>query len=145
MSLVYDFHEKFKTKELKIYETENWTWSLRPHQVTIGSGILSLKRQCSSFGELELEEFGDLKNIIKIIENTLKELLNFDIMNYLMLMMVDKQVHFHVIPRYSNEVIFLNEIWKDNFWPGIPNLSGDTIDMNKLISISTCIKKNLKK
>ncbi|NGM73074.1 adenylyltransferase/cytidyltransferase family protein [Sphingobacterium sp. SGL-16] len=32
-------------------------------------------------------------------------------------MLVDKQVHFHVIPRYCNEKRFLNNIYTDVYWP----------------------------
>ncbi|WP_409252130.1 HIT domain-containing protein [Bacillus sp. SCS-153A] len=139
-----NFKGKFKTEELKIYETEYWLWSLRPHQSTLGAGILSLKRECLTFGELKQEEFTDLNNVIKVIESTMKQLLRYDIMNYLMLMMVDKQVHYHVIPRYESETELFGEVWKDNTWPGIPNLSGDDLELDKLIEISSYIKDNLK-
>lgn len=139
-----DFKNKFKTDELKIYETDYWLWSLRPHQATLGAGILSLKRECSSLGKLELEEFTDLNNIIKVIETTSKKLFNYDIMNYLMLMMVDKQVHYHVIPRYESEIEFFNNTWKDITWPAVPNLAGDALKMGKLLDITSYIKDNIK-
>ena len=107
MSIVMeDFNNKFKTEELKIYESKYWVWSLRPVQATLGSGVLSLKRECPVFSELNQEEFCDLKNIIKVIEKTLKITFNYDVMNYLMLMMVDNQVHYHVIPRYERTIDF---------------------------------------
>lgn len=137
------FRSKFKINILEIYRTNYWVWSLRPHQATLGSGILSLRRKCASFSELELHEFSDLNNIIKVIEPTLKKIFNYDIMNYLMLMMVDKQVHYHIIPRYKNEVEFFGDKWSDVFFPGIPTLSGDQLDENKLKSISTFIRENL--
>ncbi|MFH7818868.1 HIT domain-containing protein [Neobacillus thermocopriae] len=135
--------KKFKTNELKIYETDFWLWSLRPHQATLGSGILSLKRECKAFGELKKEEFTDLNNMIKVIESTLKQLFRYDIMNYLMLMMVDKQVHYHVIPRYEKEVKLFGDIWIDNSWPSIPNLGGDALDIEELNKITNYIKENL--
>jgi diadenosine tetraphosphate (Ap4A) HIT family hydrolase len=64
-------------------------------------------------------------------------------MNYLMLMMVDKHVHFHVIPRYEKEVELFGEIWKDTSWPGIPNLSGESLKIELLHNISSYIKDNL--
>lgn len=138
-----DFNSKFKTEELKIYETRYWLWSLRPHQATLGAGILSLKRECSSFGELNQEEFTDLNNIIKVIEDTIKQVFGYDIMNYLMLMMIDKQVHYHVIPRYEKEVELFDDIWEDSSWPGLPNLAGNPLEYDKLIEISSFIKNNL--
>lgn len=141
--VISDFNNKFNLEKLKIYETDYWIWSLRPHQTTLGAGIISLKRQCATFGELLPEEFADLGNIIKVIEQTLKDTFNYDIMNYLMLMMVDKQVHYHVIPRYENEVELLGDVWKDTAWPGVPNLAGEDLDINKLVSICSYIKPKL--
>ncbi len=141
--VIIEFRNKFKIEELKIYETDYWVWSLRPHQATLGAGILSLKRQCATFGELDPQEFYDLNNMIKVIETSLKQLFNYDIMNYLMLMMVDKQVHYHVVPRYENAVEIFNNTWRDNSWPGLPDLAGDALDEDKLINISTYIKSIL--
>lgn len=139
-----DFRTKFKIEELKIYETSYWVWSLRPHQVTLGSGILSLKRECATFSELEPDEYCDLNKIIKVIEPTLKELFKYDVINYLMLMMVDKQVHYHVIPRYENEMKLFGVSWKDTSWPGVPNLVGEIIEKEKAKDISLYIKQNIK-
>lgn len=61
-----------------------------------------------------------------------------------MLMMVDKQVHYHVIPRYANQIELFDSIWKDNAWPGVPNLAGEALDINKLVNICSYIKNNLK-
>lgn len=144
MGNMIDFNDKFKIQELKIYETNYWIWSLRPHQVTLGSGILSLKRECPTFSELKSEEFTDLNNIIKVIEKTLKQSFGYDIMNYLMLMMVDKQVHYHVVPRYKNEIEFLGQSWKDKSWPGVPNLAGDDLDIDILLKIVSYLRENLR-
>ena len=138
-----DFRKKFKTDELLIYETEYWIWSLRPIQVTLGASVLSSKRECPVFSELNQEEFSDLNNIIKVIENTLMKTFNYDVMNYLMLMMVDKQVHYHVIPRYERTISFVGLSWNDSGWPGVPNLSGNEIDINELHKIRNAIKANL--
>ncbi len=137
------FEFKFKTEELLIYETEYWIWSLRPVQVTLGAGVLSLKRECPVFSELNQEEFCDLNNIIKVIEKTLKATFNYDIINYLMLMMVDKQVHYHVIPRYERTMDFAGVLWKDSGWPGAPNLAGDEVHVKVLKEIKNEIKKNV--
>ena len=75
MSILNEFKEKFKVNEYKIYESEHWIWSLRPHQATIGAGILSLKRECLTFSGLNPKEFTDLYSIIKVIESTLMMLL----------------------------------------------------------------------
>lgn len=141
--LMDNFKEKFKTDEFLIYESKYWVWSLRPVQATIGSGVLSLKRECPVLSDLNQEEFSDLIDIIKVIERTLKKTFNYDIMNYLMLMMVDKQVHYHVIPRYERSIDFVGISWEDLAWPGVPSLAGDEIDNSKLNEILDIIKENL--
>jgi len=138
-----NFKKKFKPEELMIYETEYWMWSLRPFQATLGASVLSLKRVCLAFSDLTQEEFSDLNNIIKVIEIVLKKTFNYDIMNYLMLMMVDKQVHYHVIPRYERAINFKGLSWKDSAWLGVPNLAGEEMDINVLHGIQDAIKENL--
>jgi len=140
---ITEFKNKFKTDEFLIYESKDWIWSLRPVQATLGSGVLFIKRECPVFSELNQEEFCDLNNIIKVIEKTLKATFNYDIMNYLMLMMVDKQVHYHVIPRYERIINFAGISWKDLGWPGVSNLAGDETDVKVLNEIKNEIKKNL--
>lgn len=137
------FNDKFKTDDLKLYESTHWIWSLRPAQVTLGSGILSLKRECAAFSELEREEYADLQEIIPVIENTLKQTFDYDIMNYLMLMMLDKHVHYHVIPRYEDKIDEVGQIWHDKGWPGVPDLSGDVNRAEILKEIRERIIKNL--
>ena len=45
-----------------------------------------------------------------------------DKLNYLMLMMVDPDVHFHVLPRYAVEREFGGVRFTDPGWPKVPNL-----------------------
>ena len=72
------FREKFRVEELKLFETKHWVWSLRPVQVTLGSGVLSLKRPCSFFSQLEDAEFCDLQAIIEVIEQSMRTF-NYDV------------------------------------------------------------------
>lgn len=80
-----DFQEKFGLDSLIIFETEYWIWSLRPIQVTIGSGILSLKRPEEQLSKIYDEESKDLIKIVRVIKDTLKNLLHYKRINYLML------------------------------------------------------------
>lgn len=143
MSIYEEFEEKFKVNEYKIYESEHWVWSLRPHQATLGAGILSLKRECPAFSELKPDEFADLNNIIKVIEPALTKAFNYDVINYLMLMMFDKHVHYHIFPRFKEPVVLIDKEWKDENWPAIPSLMGDTISDKEAIEIIEAIKKNI--
>lgn len=144
MNGLKEFEKKFRVNDLKIFETEHWLWSLRPHQVTIGAGVLSLKRECRTFSELYQSEHTDLNNIIKVIETTLKSSFNYDVMNYLMLMMFDKHVHYHVIPRYEKTMEFFGDRWKDKDWPNVPNLLGQALNDRYLENIKLLIQSNIK-
>lgn len=138
-----DFQAKFRLAELIITETEHWIWSIRPSQVTVGAGILSIKRAIESFSELTESESLDLGKIIKIIERTSKETFVYNRINYLMLMMVDFQVHFHVIPRYNHEINFLGMTWKDKGWPAQPFLDAEVVSDDILFAIRDNLKQNL--
>lgn len=140
MSVLNNFQEKFKVNELLISETAYWIWSLRPHQSTLGSGILSLKRECANFSDVSKEEFADLKVITSIIENTLKSSFKYDVLNYLMLMMQDTHVHYHVIPRYKNPVTLHGYIWTDENWPSLPLVVGNALEFNDLQKIKSILR-----
>ena len=40
-----------------------------------------------------------------------------------MLMMVDREVHYHVLPRYANDQTHDGEVFFDPGWPAAPDLS----------------------
>lgn len=118
-----EFRAKFRIAELTLYQSSHWTWSLRPSPATLGAGILSLNRFCTSFAELSADEGADLAAIVKHIDARLQKVFAPDRMNYLMLMMVDRQLHFHVLPRYSTEREAGGLFWSDSDWPKPPTLS----------------------
>ena len=121
MSANYEeFCKKFNVDELMVAQTEYWKWSVRPSQCTLGAGVLSLKRPAEAMAELTTQEGADLINAIKIIETTLKKAFDFDKINYLMLMMIDYHVHYHVIPRYSKPIDFEGASFVDEGWPKPP-------------------------
>lgn len=120
-----EFHEKFRVPELTVVRSDHWTWSVRPVQSTLGAGILSLNRFATSFGDLSVQEAGDLAGIVSMIEGALQGLSAPRRMNYLMLMMVDAHVHFHVLPRYDEVQVQAGQEWTDRAWPGPPALGDD--------------------
>lgn len=139
-----EFKKKFNLDKLTIFKTKHWTWSLRPHQITIGSGILSLNRKCEFYKDLTSDEHCDLGEMIKVIENTLGERFNYNAINYLMLMLVDSQVHYHVIPRYNEKIEFRGRLWEDAHWPTPPIFSTETTQIEVLLEIKKNIIMNLK-
>jgi diadenosine tetraphosphate (Ap4A) HIT family hydrolase len=84
--------------------------------------VLSLNRACSELGQLDAKETQELALAFKTIENILKNCFKPDKINYLALMMVDNHVHFHVIPRYANEIEFAGMKYEDKDWPNPPDV-----------------------
>jgi diadenosine tetraphosphate (Ap4A) HIT family hydrolase len=113
---------KFGYPDTIIEDDHCWTVLLRPVQVTLGSLVLVCKEPVQAFSELSQQAFADLREMTGRIENSLKRAFAFDKINYLMLMMVDPDVHFHVIPRYAHERNFAGTVFSDPAWPGQPDL-----------------------
>lgn len=113
---------KFGYPASLIKEYNNWYLLLRPEQVTIGSLILITKFGEEEYSEISKEAFAELEQIVKEIESVLHDCFEYDKINYLMLMMVDPEVHYHIIPRYSYEIEFEKEKFTDFGWPALPNL-----------------------
>ncbi len=118
----FAFQRKFKTKDFEIIKAGEWVVSMRPQQPTIGSMVLSLNRPCERLSGLSKKEGADLAKAFRLIEEIFEKTFCPDKINYLGLMMVDDQAHFHVIPRYSKPVEIDGTLLIDNFWPGPPGL-----------------------
>jgi diadenosine tetraphosphate (Ap4A) HIT family hydrolase len=121
--LLANFRARFRVEELLIASTPTWSWSLRPGQATLGAGVLSLNRYAASFSDVSGAEMAELSVLVGQIERAVKSVLGCDVINYLMLMMVDKHVHFHVIPRYQSIRQFAGLEWLDSGWPALPILT----------------------
>lgn len=120
------FDERFRLPEYRIADVGPWLISLRPTQPAIGSLVLSLRRPCGSLDGLSDSEAAQLAPAFRLIHKVLNSSFAPDKINYLALMMVDPQVHFHVIPRYAEPVVFRGQEFRDAGWPGPPDLqSGD--------------------
>ena len=124
-----DTLRKFKYPDTLLKEYEHWVILLRPNQPTIGSLILASKGDAESMAELSIIAFHELSAAVKDIEYGLKKAFQYDKINYMALMMVDKQVHFHVIPRYAEDRSFEDIVFTDKGWPTLPNLT-ETIELN---------------
>lgn len=136
------FDKKFNVNNNLITTTSKWRLSLRPNQPTLGSCILSLGRYCEQFSDITKSESSDLKEMISYTETHLKKAFSYNRINYLMLMMVDPHLHFHVIPRYEEAQLFEGTMWKDENWPTPPDLGGRAISDKEAKSIIQAIKAN---
>jgi diadenosine tetraphosphate (Ap4A) HIT family hydrolase len=113
---------KFGDPATRIAQTTHWTVLLRPRQPTLGSLVLVCREPVHAFSELSVGAYADLRDVLRCVEPALREVSAYERINYLMLMMVDPDVHFHVIPRYRGTRIFLGADYRDAGWPGPPNL-----------------------
>jgi diadenosine tetraphosphate (Ap4A) HIT family hydrolase len=113
---------KFKFPELLIKEYENWYLLLRFEQPTLGSLILITKNGETQYSEINDAAFIEFSKIVKEIEPVLKSKFKCSKINYLMLMMQDPEVHYHIIPRYSKDILFHDVLFKDFGWPLLPKL-----------------------
>ena len=113
---------KFGYPATLIGETRCWTVLLRPQQVTLGALVLVCREEATRFGEVSPAGFADLHAAVARLEPMLRDFVGYEKINYLMLMMVDPDVHFHVIPRYDGVRTHLGQAFPDAGGPGPPAL-----------------------
>ena len=111
-----------------IEEYEHWAVLLRPAQPTLGSMVLAAKSEARSFPDLPAEAFAELQLAVADIEDALSVGIRHERINYLMLMMVDPHVHFHVIPRYEDVRSAKGVTVIDVGWPKMPAL-GEAVEL----------------
>jgi diadenosine tetraphosphate (Ap4A) HIT family hydrolase len=114
---------KFGHPNTVIAESASWLVQLRPHQPSLGALVVICKEPARAFGDVSPEAFSDLKLVTQRLERTLKAFVGYEKINYLMLMMVDPDVHFHVLPRYPGVREHAGVRVVDAGWPGAPVLS----------------------
>ncbi len=114
---------KFGYPDSCVKEFERWVVLLRPQQVTIGALVLACKEHATAFSEISPEAMVELHQALVQVERALRAAFAYDKINYLMLMMVDPDVHFHVLPRYAKERVFQGQTYSDHAWPRPPDLS----------------------
>ncbi|MEI7464141.1 MAG: HIT family protein [Burkholderiales bacterium] len=113
---------KFGDPGSRVAQTEHWTVLLRPKQPTLGSLVLICREPVRAFADVSPNAYADMRAVIRRIECALRDVVRYERINYLMLMMVDPDVHFHVIPRYEGVRRFGNTDFPDAGWPGPPML-----------------------
>ena len=114
--------EKFGWPNTLIREFDHWLILARPAQPTLGSLVLAAKSDATAFGDLPAEAHAELKPITAAVEAALAHGIGHAKLNYLMLMMVDPNVHFHVLPRYEGAREWNGREFVDVGWPKMPDL-----------------------
>ncbi len=113
---------KFGYPDSLVCDYRHWCVLLRPAQATLGALVLGAKGEDRAFSELSPEAFAELPLITYEIERGLASFRRYDRINYLMLMMVDPHVHFHVLPRYAKTQSYGGQDFFDTGWPALPDL-----------------------
>ncbi|MGH6659133.1 MAG: HIT family protein [Sphingomicrobium sp.] len=128
---------KFGYPATLVKEYRHWLVLLRPAQVTLGSLVLAAKSDATAYGNLPSEAFIEQGEVVAATERALAAFTRFERINYLMLMMVDPNVHFHVIPRYGGARSWENVDFPDAGWPGAPALtSAASLDEGQIKRLS---------
>lgn len=113
-----------------VADYRHWVVLLRPDQPTLGSLILAATGEAKAFGSLPAAAYAELGKVTADIEAALKRAVAYEKINYLMLMMVDPHVHYHVIPRYPGNRSAEGLTIADAGWPKIPAL-GEAVSLDK--------------
>ncbi|WP_300974674.1 HIT family protein [Sphingomonas sp. LHG3406-1] len=113
---------KFGYPRTLVHEGRHWAVLVRPAQPTLGSLVLCSTSEETAYGALPAEAFAEQGELVARIERMLKAVSDYERVNYLMLMMVDPHVHFHIIPRYSGDRAFEGSAFFDSGWPAQPDL-----------------------
>jgi diadenosine tetraphosphate (Ap4A) HIT family hydrolase len=120
---------RFEYPRLLVKDFEHWSVVLRRHQATIGALVLIAKSDATAWPDIGADAFAELCPITSSVERTLRLAFGYDKINYVMLMMVDPNVHFHVFPRYGRDMTFEGMQFADAGWPKAPDLvAGPTVD-----------------
>ena len=128
-----------------VREFEHWVVLVRPDQVTLGSLVLAAKGDATAYGDLPREAFAEQGEIVAVIERALRAFCAYEKINYLMLMMVDPNPHFHVIPRYSETRSWSGIEFPDTGWPKAPRLDAAiTLDDGLIARLTRDLSDNFR-
>lgn len=114
---------QFNYPSSTIQEYNSWIVLMRPQQITLGSLVLACKGEYESLADIPADVYAELSVVTSHIEKTLSNLFKYDRINYLLLMMRDKYVHFHVIPRYASSRDVSGITCTDRTWPMPPDIT----------------------
>jgi diadenosine tetraphosphate (Ap4A) HIT family hydrolase len=137
--------EKFGYPATLVREFDHWLVLLRPAPVTLGSLVLAAKSDATAYSALPREAFAEQADAVAAIERALAAFTRYERINYLMLMMVDPQVHFHVIPRYSEPRTWNGIDFPDAGWPSPPQLgSAVALSSDQIAAMAAEVASNFR-
>ena len=135
--------KKFGHPQTLLATVGAWQVLVRPKQATLGALVLAHSGPAERFSDLAAIDMTDLGTAVRRIETALAGAFAYDKINYLMLMMVDPHVHFHVLPRYARPRDFEGTSFADSGWPGPPDLgAGHAADAALIEALRTAIRSH---
>jgi len=103
-----------------VVESQYWAWYLADEQAYLGRSVILSKRHVGSISEIFQEEWLDLQEIITKVESSLKKAFGAEMFNWTCLLNdayksdnPNPHMHWHVRPRYRNEIEFAGKIFTD--------------------------------
>ncbi len=134
---------QFDLENNLIKEYNYWTLLVRKKNVKLGSCVAILKREAFPLSEVTPEEMAEYAILTNEIENSLRKSFNPHLVHHLALMFIDKHIHFHIIPRYSESVEFAGISWEDDNIPDPLIQKRGELSQEVLNQIKDKIKSNL--
>ncbi|GAK33994.1 HIT family protein [Iodidimonas nitroreducens] len=116
---------KFGYPQSLVRSYDHWMVQLRPKQATLGALVVIAKEEATAFSALSQAAAAEFHQVVCDVEQVLGQVFDYQKINWLMLMMVDPHVHFHVLPRYDGPRSWGGHGFTDPGWPGLPDLSHD--------------------
>jgi diadenosine tetraphosphate (Ap4A) HIT family hydrolase len=115
--------EKFGYPDTLLGDYAHWVVLLRPGQITAGAMVLACRDAAERLPDVSAEAYAELPRVTGDLEAALAKVLAPDKINYILLMMVDKYVHWHVNPRYEKPRDLVGATFEDSGWPRYPALT----------------------
>jgi diadenosine tetraphosphate (Ap4A) HIT family hydrolase len=109
--------KRFGYPNSTVKEFEHWVVLIRPVQTTPLSCVIASRAEVTSLGSLCAAAGAELPKVISSFESTVSRLAPAARFNYLALMMVDPNPHFHAIPRYAAPLILHGRSYSDMAYP----------------------------
>ncbi|HMK54777.1 MAG TPA: HIT family protein [Methanobacteriaceae archaeon] len=110
-----------------IWETDYWLIYLAPSQRYLGTCVVALKRHVTDLCRLKDEEWRDFAIIVRKMELSLNKLLKPTLFNWSCFKNATfrtnnprPEIHWHLIPRYGNEIEYEGLKFKDRDFGYIP-------------------------
>jgi len=119
---INDTIRRFGWPATLVADYRHWVVLLRPQAPTLGALVLAAKGEATEYGALPGDAFAEQARVVAALEAVLRRETACARINYLMLMMADPHVHFHVLPRYAGLRRRGGIDYPDAGWPKLPDL-----------------------